>query len=61
MAKLKEWKVIPEEESYKLVGKIYEDEQQRFVDGRQIKTSSLKSIDFENKIAQTKHSTYQLD
>ena len=42
-------------------GDIYNDTKGRFADGTPIHTSSVKSVDFVKKVAQTRNSTYNLE
>ena len=46
---------------YVVVGEIYNDEKKRFKDGNYMRTSRIKSIDFETGIAITKNSVYNLE
>ena len=44
-----------------LVGTIYHDAKERFEDGAEIHTSTLRKIDFVNGIAETRNTTYTLE
>lgn len=66
---LKNWSIIrdnnnpylaPELRKVRLQGCIYNDEKKRFDDGTPVSTSSLQKLDIENKVAQTRNTTYQL-
>ena len=47
--------------AYVICGQIFNDEAKRFADGTHIRTSKVQSVDFVNKVARTKNSTYNLD
>jgi hypothetical protein len=47
--------------NYCLIGDIYFDSKKRFKDGLTVRTSSIKSIDFDNELAVTKNTTYKLN
>ena len=42
-------------------GEIYNDEKGRFEDGTKIRTSRVLFIDFENRVARTRNSIYNLE
>lgn len=56
-----DWTIEKRYGSYVLYGTIYNDTKNRFADGTYIHTSSLTEIDFVNKVAKTKNSTYNLE
>ncbi len=60
MSKLKKWSLGHHSNNiYQLEGLIYDDA--RFDDGLKVTTSRLKSIDFENNIAKTLNTVYELE
>lgn len=59
---LKDWKIEHKQgNKYVLNGKIYNDIRNRFLDGTEITTSRLLSIEFEDGIAYTENSIYKLE
>jgi hypothetical protein len=59
---LKDWSLFldPISKSYRLSGEIYHDPKNRFKNGEKVTTTYLKNIDFENRLAQTRNTTYCL-
>lgn len=61
---LRDWKLTHDftakEEFYRLIGHIYNDSRNHYLDGQQIRTSKLLKIDFENMTAETMNSIYSL-
>lgn len=57
---LKNWKFTVLTGHYCIYGEIYNDTKNRFIDGTVVRTSKIKSIDFENMIVITQNTTYKL-
>lgn len=58
---LRNWKIHQHPTGpYQLAGNIYNDTKGRFNDGDYVVTSQIKSIDFENGVAQTRNTKYIL-
>lgn len=60
-AELKNWKIVDYYGNYVVIGEIYGDKKNRFVDGTVVTTSSIKSLDLEAGILKTKNSLYTLE
>jgi hypothetical protein len=56
-ATLTDWNIT---ENNRIVGKIYGDKKKRFPDGRIVRTSEIKMVDFPNSIAETENTVYKL-
>ncbi|AGS81131.1 hypothetical protein [Caulobacter phage Cr30] len=56
---LRDWAEVNWGDSKVLIGKIFEDSKGRFLDGMEVRTSSLKSI--VDNIATTKNTRYLLE
>lgn len=61
---LKDWKIIHDftakEDFYRLLGFIYNDSRNHYLDGQKIQTSKIIKIDFENMTAETMNTIYNL-
>ena len=59
---IKDWAVeMVGKDSFVICGRIFNDERCRFQDGSYVHTSQLRLVDFENKVAVTRNSTYNLE
>lgn len=58
---IKKWSIAKVSKGFVIDGYIYNDQRHRFDDGTPIRTSLVKYIDFEAKIAKTLNSTYNLE
>ena len=59
---IKEWGLREAKDgSIYFVGRIYNDDANRFADGTPIRTSSIRIVDFENGLAITKSGKYHLE
>jgi hypothetical protein len=60
---LKDWELrkFYGSDKYYIDGYIYSDPKERWQDGTPVNTSYLKSINFENMMAQTRNTLYKLE
>lgn len=58
---IKNWSLEKWGGSVVICGNIYNDEKHRFADGTPIHTSQVRNIDFVEKVANTRNSTYNLE
>ena len=57
---IEDWEIGNFGGAYVIYGNLFNDEKHRFADGTPIHTSRLQRVDFVNKVAITRNSTYNL-